>query len=179
MDPADYDFLQRLKQRDTAALRQWIDDSYDDVFRFMHHLTRQRESAEDLAQQTFVKAFEGLKSFEGRASMRTWLHKIAFREYVRWRRFHRLTLPLELLGGSRDRNVERVDQNQALLTALHEQAPALREAFLLYEVQGLTIEEIVLVTGSPTGTVKSRLHHARQGLQKSLKSTFKEVVYEC
>ena len=65
---------------DSEALREWVFRHHDDIYRFLNHLTRHRETAEDLAQQTFVNAYQALKGFREEASMRTWLHRIAFRD---------------------------------------------------------------------------------------------------
>jgi RNA polymerase sigma-70 factor, ECF subfamily len=171
--------LKKVKERDGEALHTWVHRYYDDIYRFLRHLTRQRETAEDLAQQTFINAFQAVDRFREEASMRTWLHRIAFREYVAWRRKHRLFLPLEFLSAKVDQGFEAVESQEALLAALHQLPPAMREAFLLFEVQQLSIEEISEITGSSSGTIKSRLHHARHRLQGMLETTFKEIRCEC
>jgi RNA polymerase sigma-70 factor (ECF subfamily) len=172
--------LERLKKRDAEALNQWVHRHYDDIYRLLRHLTRQREAAEDLAQQTFLKAIQALPGYRGEASQKTWLSQIAFREYIAWRRKRRLFLPLEVLSPKADQNFKSVEDGEVLLSALHMLPSALREAFLLYEVQQLSIEEIATVTGSPVGTVKSRLHHARTRMQSLLESTYPtEIRYEC
>lgn len=171
--------LDKLKNRDAEALNNWVHRNYDDIYRLLRHLTRQKETAEDLAQQTFLKAIQALPSYRGEASHKTWLSKIAFREYIAWRRKRRLFLSLDMLAPKVDPNFQAVEDGEALLSALHNLPSALREAFLLFEIQQMTIEEIAEVTASPVGTVKSRLHHARARLQLSLESTYQEIRYEC
>jgi RNA polymerase sigma-70 factor, ECF subfamily len=170
-DPA----LEELKTRNVEALRSWVDLYYDDIFRFMRHMTGHRETAEDLAQQVFVRAFEGLGRFRGDASMRTWLHQIAYREFVAWHRKHRWLEPLGFGRHAHDANIDRIDQSEALAMALRRIPAVNREAFLMFEVQDLSIDEIAEITGSPAGTVKSRLHEARKRLQLLLAPTFQEV----
>lgn len=179
MDLESCENLDKLRNRDAAALNNWVHRNYDDIYRLLRHLTRQRETAEDLAQQTFLKAIQALPSYRGEASHKTWLSRIAFREYIAWRRKRRLFLPLEVLHPKVDENFGAVEDGEVLLAALHHLPSALREAFLLYEVQQLTIEEIADVTASPVGTVKSRLHHARTRLQTMLGNTYQEIRYEC
>lgn len=169
---------QKLVQKDGEALNQWVHDHYDSIYRFLRQLTRQVDVAEDLTQQTFLNALQALPRFRGESSHRTWLHRIAFREYIGWRRKRRIMYPLENLGSKKEVGFEQVEQGAALLAALHQLPSALREAFLLFEVQQLSIEEIAEVTSSPVGTVKSRLHHARQKLQTELGGSFLEVRYE-
>lgn len=170
--------LDRLKRRDSEALAQWVDTHQDDLFRFLRQLTRHVETAEDLTQQTFVKALGSLHSFEGRCSMRTWMHRIAFREYAAWRRRHRIFAPLNPHFAVSDSKLEEVTNQEGLLDALKRLHPAQREAFLLFEVQELSIEEISQVTGDSVGTIKSRLHHARQKLRALLAGSFHEVIHE-
>jgi RNA polymerase sigma-70 factor (ECF subfamily) len=171
--------LDKLRKRDAEALNIWVHRNYDGIYRLLRHLTRDTETAEDLAQQTFIKAIQALPSYRGEASHKTWLSRIAFREYIAWRRKRRIFLPLEMLSPKVDPNFASVEDGEALLSALHTLPAALREAFLLFEVQQMSIEEIAEVTSSPVGTVKSRLHHARTRLQTSLGSTFQEIRYEC
>lgn len=170
--------LEKLKRRDADALAQWVDDYQDDLYRFLRQLTRHVETAEDLTQQTFVKALGSLEKFEGRCSMRTWLHRIAFREYAGWRRRHRILAPLNPKWAVQDQGLEDVADEQGLLTALQKLHPAHREAFLLFEIQELSLEEIVEVTGDSMGTIKSRLHHARLKLRSLLAVTYQEVIHE-
>lgn len=170
--------LEKLKRRDADALAQWVDEHQDDLYRFLRHLTRHVETAEDLTQQTFVKAIDSLSRFEGRCSMRTWMHRIAFREYAAWRRRHRILAPLNPSWAARDQGIADVADEQGLLDALGKLHPAHKEAFLLFEVQELSIEEIAQVTGDSVGTIKSRLHHARQKLRTLLAVTYQEVVHE-
>lgn len=170
--------LERLRRRDADALAQWVDEYQNDLYRFLRQLTRHVETAEDLTQQTFVKALGSIGSFEGRCSMRTWLHRIAFREYAAWRRRHRILAPLNPNWAVKDRDLDDVTDHEGLLDALAKLPPAYREAFLLFEVQELTIEEIAEVTGDPIGTIKSRLHHARQKLRTLLSGTYHEVIHE-
>lgn len=145
-----------------------VDEHYDDLYRFLRHLTRHRETAEDLTQQTFLTAHLRLRSFRGDASLRTWLHTLAFREYTGWRRRRRLVAPLLDRFAARDPGHKAIEDGEWLLAALHRLKPAMRDAFLMHEVQELTIEEIATVLGAPEGTVKARLHHARAALRRSL-----------
>ncbi len=179
MDLEPCEQLDKLRNRDAEALNNWVHRHYDDIYRLLRHLTRHAETAEDLAQQTFFKAIQSLSSYRGEASHRTWLSRIAFREYIAWRRKRRLFYPLEHLGPKEDSGYRSVEDGEVLLAALHTLPSALREAFLLYEVQQMSIEEIADLTASPVGTVKSRLHHARTRLQTMLGSTYQEIRYEC
>ncbi|MBS1723248.1 MAG: RNA polymerase sigma factor [Armatimonadetes bacterium] len=170
--------LARTATYDSEALRQWVLAHHDDIYRFMKHLTRHHETAEDLAQQTFVNAYQALKSFREESSMRTWLHRIAFREYIAWRRKRRLTFPLEVLQGRTDPRIAKVEGEVTLLGALHQLPAAHREVFLLHEVQELGVDEVAAVTGIKPGTVKSHLHYARKQLRRLIGDAYQEATHE-
>jgi RNA polymerase sigma-70 factor (ECF subfamily) len=159
----------------SGALDEWVHRYYDDIYRFLKHLTRHRECAEDLAQQTFVNAYQALSRFREESSMRTWLHRIAFREYIAWRRKRRLALPLDILRGYHDRRIDEIDGQVTLLGVLHQLPSAHREVFLLFEVQQLSVDEIADVTGIKPGTIKSHLHYARKALRDLLGDAYQEA----
>lgn len=107
--------------------------------------------------------------------MRTWLHRIAFREYIAWRRKRRLALPLDILRGYHDRRIDEIDGQVTLLGVLHQLPSAHREVFLLFEVQQLSVDEIADVTGIKPGTIKSHLHYARKALRDLLGDAYQEA----
>ena len=170
--------LTKPTTRDSEALCDWVHRHHDDIFRFLNHLTRHRETAEDLAQQTFVNAYQALSGFREESSMRTWLHRIAFREYIAWRRKRRLTLPLDILRGYHDHRIDEVDGRITLLSALHQLPSAHREVFLLFEVQQLSVDEVAQATGIKPGTIKSHLHYARKQLRSRLGEAYQEAEHE-
>src|SRR5881227_2491749 len=79
---AEARLIQQLRQGDLEAGHQFVRDYYPDVYRYLLYLTGRPEMAEDLTQETFIRAWRGLASFEGRASLRVWLHRIARREFL-------------------------------------------------------------------------------------------------
>ena len=170
--------LEKLKEQDADAINLWVEKHYKDLYRLLRHLTRQNETAEDLTQQTFLKAIKSVPKFQGKCSMRTWLHRIAFREYAAWRRKHRFLVPLNIEWAQNDQHIHDIEVQEGLVKALHKLHPAQREAFLLFEVQELSIQEIAEITGDSVGTIKSRLHHARERLKKELATTYQQVIHE-
>jgi RNA polymerase sigma-70 factor, ECF subfamily len=142
-----------------------VEDHYDDLYRFLRGLTRHSQEAEDLAQRALVRAFRALDRFDGRSSLRTWLHGIAYREFLNWRRGRRLLLALDPRRGSRDAGFEAVLDRERLLAAIARLSPKIGAAFVLVEVQGMSYDEAALAMDVPAGTVKSRLHEARLRLR--------------
>lgn len=161
----DKDLAQALSAGEPWALEALVRAHYDDLFRFMRHLTRHQEAAEDLCQQALLQAVRKVNSYRSESSLKTWLHRIAFREYTGWRRKRRILRPLSRFEAYTDPGYKQVEEAEALLSALHRLPDMHREVLLLFHVQDLSLEEIAVVTNTPVGTVKSRLHHARKRLQ--------------
>lgn len=160
--------LQRLRSGDPAAAQRFVSDRYERIYRLLQHLTNSPDAADDLAQQTFVRAWQALSTFRGDASLNTWLHRIAYREYIQWLRAGRKDdsdSMTEAMPAS-----ERADlaDGVALRTAIDTLHPEQRDAFLLYHVQGLSVGEIAAIVEAPAGTIKYRLFAARQHLRREL-----------
>src|SRR6266851_2944018 len=79
---ADGLLIERIRAGDPDAGNEFVQDHYPGVYRYLLYLTGSPEAAEDLTQETFLQAWRRLESFEGRAALRTWLHRIAHRELL-------------------------------------------------------------------------------------------------
>jgi RNA polymerase sigma-70 factor (ECF subfamily) len=132
------------------------------IYRFCHRLCRHRADAEDLTQEVFILAYRGLAGFDARSSLATWLYRIAYR---RWQRFRSsgsvdtVALDEGLDAPSPDLSAARLDRI-ALDDALAQLSEPLREAFILVKAEGLKYREAAEVLGVPQGTVQSRVHAA-------------------
>ncbi|MCW2701033.1 MAG: polymerase, sigma-24 subunit, subfamily [Blastococcus sp.] len=131
-------------------------------------------SADDLTQETYLRAFGSLHRFEHRSSVRTWLLVIARRvcaDAVRARRRGRLTLVgdehLEALAGGD--GGDAVAEGAAVTDLLARLDPDRREAFVLTQLLGLPYAEAAEVAGCPVGTIRSRVARARADLVESLR----------
>lgn len=173
----DKNLAQALAKSEPWALEALVQAHFDGLFRFMRHLTRHQETAEDLCQQALLQAVRKIGTYRGESSLKTWLHRIAFREYTGWRRKRRILHPLSRFDTYTDPGYSQVDEAEALLSVLHTLPDSYREALLLHHVQELSVEEIAVVTNAPIGTVKSRLHHARKRLQATTQET-ENLCYE-
>lgn len=160
--------VRRILKGDRAAGERLVTEEYPRIYRLLRHLTGTVEVAEDLTQQTFLKAWQALASFRGEASLSTWLHRIAYHEYTHWLRARRDHAPLEEAGEVPDPRAAGGLEAVLLRGALAQLSSEHRETFLLYHVQGLSVPETAGVLGVPPGTVKSRLYHARQRLRELL-----------
>ncbi len=140
------------------------------VYRLAFGITRSMSDAEDVVQDVFVALPERLASFEGRASLATWLHRVAVRAaMIRLRRERFLdTVPLELaartMPGERARPVDRVD----LERALHRIPDEYRVVIWLKVVEGWTHAEIGEALGIAENASYQRMHRARRMLRALL-----------
>jgi RNA polymerase sigma-70 factor, ECF subfamily len=158
---------------DPLAAAALVRATQSDVWRLCAALG-DRQSADDLTQETYLRAFGSLHRFEGRSSLRTWLLSIARRvcaDAVRSRRRRRLPLvledaELEALGSGDD--ADRVGEGAAVADLLARLDPDRREAFVLTQLLGLPYAEAAEVAGCPVGTIRSRVARARADLVEAL-----------
>jgi len=168
--------VQRILSGDKAAGEQFVIEHYEAIFRFLRNLTGNKEDAEDLTQQTFLRAWEALPSFRGDSSLSTWLHSIAYREYTHWLRSRREFVPLDEIVDMPDEQANQNLEAVLLRWAIYRLDPEHREVFVLYYVQGFSVNEIAKIIGVPAGTVKSRLFFARQKLRELLSDVIPEPI---
>ena len=182
MEPSDLDLVRSAGGGDESAFHALLDRHAPQLFRVALSLTRNRDDAEDLMQETFVGAYRGLKKFEGRASVKTWLTQILTRQAARaWHRSknERSTLSIHAAGddgNSSNAAAGRFREEQALavpgtsaqvekrldvMEVLKKLSPPHREVLVLREIRGLSYDEIAQALSVPRGTVESRLSRAR------------------
>jgi RNA polymerase sigma-70 factor (ECF subfamily) len=136
---------------------------------FAHGLVGDRMLAEDIAQETFLRAWRGLGAFRGDAAFATWLYAITRRAALdEVRRPALRTVPVDQAATLADRRAVDPALRSDLERALQGLEPAQREAFLLVVVLGLSYQEAGGLTGSPAGTVASRVFRARTRLADAL-----------
>jgi len=182
---ADFTIVRKVQAGDVAAFDQLILKYRERVFGIVYNLTANREDTSDLTQDTFIKAFQSINRFQGHCSFFTWLYKIAVNTSLSHLRKNRLRSFFSLEKIQEDgTNAQLLDQltdkNGADRdTYLHELQQKLNEAMqklsiphrtviTLFEIDGLSHSEIAEVMGCSEGTVRSRLHYAKQFLQGEL-----------
>lgn len=174
------ELLDACRRGDPAAFEEVVRRTYRQVYTQALRLVGDRQDAEDVAQDAFVRAFRGLSSFRGDSQFETWLYRIvanaAMSHLRRRRRFGELLLEeadedrtLELPAPARvaDEAVER----DALAQALDALPLSLRSVVVLKDVYGFSCQEIGELVGTTEGAVKVRLHRARRRLKDLLFAT--------
>jgi RNA polymerase sigma-70 factor (ECF subfamily) len=148
----------------------------DRVYRLAYRLTGNAHDAEDLTQETFIRVFRSLSSYQP-GTFEGWLHRITtnlFLDMVRRRgRLRMEGLPEDtdrLPGGGPDPEQVYSDTHfdPALQASLDELHPEFRAAVVLCDIEGLSYEEIGATLGVKLGTVRSRIHRGRAALRESL-----------
>lgn len=161
----DHRLMAGVARGEARAKEALVASHYRAINRFLSRLTFGHDEAQDLTQQTFLKATTKADTFRGDRPLRSWLRGIAYHEFTHWLRDKdREVAPLAETAGSTLVLSDAVVLHEAIgqLTELP------REAFLLHEVVGLSVREIAELLGCPTGTVKFRLHAARTALRTLL-----------
>ncbi|WP_329408096.1 sigma-70 family RNA polymerase sigma factor [Nocardia vinacea] len=171
-------------QGDRAALAEFIRSTQRDVWRFVAHLS-DVQSADDLTQETFLRAMRTLPRFEGRSTARTWLLSIARRVVVdRFRSAAARPKNAQLAEWQQDldhrREHERPDfpEEMAIADLLRSLPEERRAAFVLTQVLGLSYAEAAQTMGCPTGTIRSRVARARETLVALLQAAETPASWE-
>lgn len=163
------DALTRLAQEaragDERALDQFVDLAYEQVWRLCASLVDEA-SAEDLSQETFLRAVRGLAGFRAESSARTWLLAICRRACMDELRVR--TRQRRRDGALQARTAESVaadaSEEPVVADLVARLEPNRRIAFVLTQVLGLTCEEAAEICGCPSGTIRSRVARARSDL---------------
>ncbi|MFD9301777.1 sigma-70 family RNA polymerase sigma factor [Streptomyces sp. NPDC060048] len=156
---------------DPAAVDRFVRAVQRDVRRYVAYLSADPQAAEDLTQETFLRALGSLHRFEGRSSARTWLLSIARRTVVDSLR-HKAARPRiadrddwqAAAEQSQPRGLPGFEDGVALAELLAEIPAERREVFVLTQLLGLPYAEAALMLGCPIGTVRSRVARARSSL---------------
>jgi len=180
-DGDEAELIERARTGDTGAFGILVERYQRRVVGVAMAVVHDQEDALELAQETFVRAFENVGKFESRSSFSTWLYRIAANIAIDFRRRERRhptmrgdeaeielqRLPSKL--GDAFKETQRGEMAERIRRALDQLTPEHRAAILLREVEGLSYDEISDVLQCPRGTVMSRLHYARNHLRAILK----------
>jgi RNA polymerase sigma-70 factor (ECF subfamily) len=181
----EMDLVRRARRGDLAAYDDLVRRYQERIYATIYHMTSNHEDANDLAQESFIKAFQALKSFKGGSSFYTWLYRIAVNKTINFIKQRRNRTHMSLndidFNAEHDPNLmalisDNTPRRAAGLTELQEKLNAAllklsehhRLVVVLHDVQGQSHEEIAQVMDCNIGTVRSRLFYARQQLQAEL-----------
>ena len=184
--PVDQDLVHRVQQGDKRAFDLLVIKYQRRIMRLLARMINDPDEVEDLAQETFIKAYRALPQFRGDSQFYTWLYRIAVNTARNWQSAsHRRPLAaheyqneegetfnvLDTLTEVHTPESELVSQQVArtIQNAINHLAPELRTAIVLRELEGLSYEEIAQVMNCPIGTVRSRIFRAREAITLRLR----------
>jgi RNA polymerase sigma-70 factor, ECF subfamily len=186
--------LNRLVKRDEEAFNEIVRSYSDRVYNLVLRLVGSPSEAEDIAQEVFVTVFKSIESYRGEARLSTWILRIAANhsknriKYLSRRRTSGQELrdgsdvseladegkaPVQAHFAAPDVMLEAAETERIMQAAIAQLDEEQRLLVVLRDVEELSYEEIVEVTGLPEGTVKSRLHRARMALKDLLEGKLK------
>ncbi len=182
--------LDRIHAGDKAACALCIEQHGPRLYRLARRLTNDEAEAEDIVQETFLQAFKGINSFEGRSSLLTWLYRITYNAALMQRRREHptvsiedqlqeevdTTIPEQLFDWCclPERDLQTEEVRDELERAIGELPDSLRVVFVLRELEGLSTEEAAQTLELSTDVIKQRLHRARLWLRERLSEYFVE-----
>jgi RNA polymerase sigma-70 factor (ECF subfamily) len=183
MEDSERDAIERAKAGDGEAFRLLVERHSRAVFRLAYRMTGNETDAEDVVQETFLRAYRQLDRFEERASFSTWLHRIAANyclDLIRARKRHdeldlsatpqptRTALEPVSWEPAADRHVFNTQIQQSVATAMEGLSPQERTAFVLRHFEGQSIEQISDVLGIGPSAAKNSIFRAVQKLRRAL-----------
>ena len=192
---ADIELVRRALSRDEAAVRAIIKANNRRLYRLARGILRHDSEAEDVVQETYVRAFTHLAEFRGDSSLSTWLSRIAMNEALGRLRRQRPGLELSslpsgtleaqiiqfpLLSATDDpeRTMAQREITHVVEGAIDELPEPFRMVFITRVVEGMNVEETADILGLKPETVKTRLHRARTMLRDNVEKKIGPVVME-
>jgi len=172
-ESADEDIIDRVLDGDPEAFSTLVRRYQRRIIRLGYGFFRNRDEAEDFAQDVFLKAYAGLAGFKGRSSFSTWLTRIAYNTGINAKRKAGRYEPLEYDPvDARSLTPEDAHLRNETAAALGKAMAGLPERYAvcldLYFREGLKYEDICEVTGFPVNTIKSHVFRAKRELRMAL-----------
>lgn len=189
----DLELINRYQNGESEAYAQIVQRYWDRIFARSYQLLRNREDAEEITQDTFIRAQKGLENFRGEAAFSTWLYQIATnlshnRYWYWWRRRRDASVSLDYRWGE-DQSISLEEMlpadgetpGQAAVTkefvqrvseGMKKLSPKHREILTLRNINNLSYEDIAAELKISVGTVKSRIARARESLREALGKDF-------
>ena len=174
LEPVEAEWIRAAQGGDRSAFAPLVESYWDRVYRWLYRLTRDRHTAEDLTQETFLKALAAIQSFRAGSNFRAWIFKIGHNNFVNQKRSERRTrhsLPEDLAGpdvNEAESAVENRETLEVVAKAVSELPPDFRAALMLRVEEGLSFREVAKVLNTTEETARWRVFKARQKLMKVL-----------
>lgn len=186
-------FLNQLKQGNKKAFAKLVEDNSESIYRLAYRMLNNEQDAEDILQETFIKALKNIETFEGRSQLSTWLYRIAVNEslmHIRKRQPDFASIDEEIETDNGDLIPRQIidwcclpendfmtnEVQGKISSAVEKLSPANRAVFVLRDVSGLSTKETAESLEISEAAVKTRLLRARLELRELLSGYFAERV---
>lgn len=185
---SDKELIAKIRQGDERAFRSLVEKHQGQVINTCYGFLRNKEDAEDIAQDVFIEVFRSVGSFRGDAKLSTWLYRIAVNKSLNHLQKHKYkkwinSIQSSFLGEDKeyqikdDRNPQSHYEDHEREIILHNAIDGLAEnqkiAFTLHKYDGLSYKETAEVMGTSLSSVESLIHRAKQNLKKRLFNYYK------
>ncbi|GJM28459.1 MAG: DNA-directed RNA polymerase sigma-70 factor [Cyclobacteriaceae bacterium] len=180
---ADTELIDQVRSGSTRAYQTLVERHQDYVYTISYRIMGNREDAEEVSQDVFVKAYNGLKNFQGHAKFTSWIYRIAMNTAISYRR--KKKIPLETIEDykqfdqgeiSNMVDYQRLEQRKFLQIALNSMLPDDVSVLTLFYFKELSLEEMSEITGIGVNTLKVKLFRARKRLSTALNRILKNEV---
>ncbi|NOX89418.1 MAG: sigma-70 family RNA polymerase sigma factor [Calditrichaeota bacterium] len=186
--PTDEELIARFQQGDNYAFNLLVKRYKDPLLNFVYRFVGEKEEAEDIVQETFLRLFKNKHYYREIAKFSTWIYTIAgnlAKTELRRRRRRKLLSISHFMTSEKDYDIPDEDSNperetntvitdRIIQKAIDKLTPKFKQVIILRDIQGFSYEEIAEIVGIPLGTVKSRVNRARLKLQEDLKQLMNE-----
>lgn len=174
MKYSDFELIDRVLSGNTLSFEELVNRYKKSVYYLTYRMVHDHEDAADLSQETFLKAYQGLRKFKRQSSFHTWLYRITVnlcinhlrkrrsRQFVELEKTHSVEHPDVL------ENLELEELQTVMNDAVNDLPEKQRAAVILRIYHGLSHKEISHILGCSVGTVKANYFHAIRNLRKSL-----------
>jgi RNA polymerase sigma-70 factor (ECF subfamily) len=179
---SDAECVRKLQRGETDAFETLIRRHQKTIFNLAYRMLGDYDEAAEISQETFLSAYRAIDNFRGDANFSTWLYRIALNHATTRRKSlntrQQRSVPIENTEPASDphpgpaESMEKKEIRQRVQQALNKLDPEDAAVILLRDLQDVPYEEVARVLEIPIGTVKSRLHRARQALKSELASYF-------
>jgi RNA polymerase sigma-70 factor, ECF subfamily len=174
----DQNLIQRTLAGDSNSFGLLVQKYQHRLFNGLVHVVRKLPEAEDITQETFILAFTKLSSFQGNSAFYTWLYRIGYNLAITRIRRHKPAVSLDSQreagidfagdGDAPGDRIEQIEQAKLVRTALDQLSEEHRTILILREMEEMDYEALSEILDLPIGTVRSRLHRAREQLREKM-----------
>jgi RNA polymerase sigma-70 factor (ECF subfamily) len=168
------EWIRAAQAGDRSAFARLVERYWDRLYRWLYHLTRDRHAAEDLTQETFLRALAAMKSFRPGSNFRAWVFRIGHNNFVNQKRSEKRTkhqLPDDAAAdelNTAEVSLESQEVERIVMAAVNELPSDFKAALLLHVQQGMAYREVAEVLKTTEETARWRVFKARQKLMKIL-----------